>query len=82
MSDCKVFGWVAASFLSLGIAGQAQAQSKQLPMGQGPSAPMSMGQGSAPGKSMPMGQAGAPGKSMPMGGAPQMPSKTMPAGQR
>ena len=38
MSDRKVFGWVAASFLGLGLVGQAQAQTpgKTLPAAQTP----------------------------------------------
>ena len=81
MNVRTLFGWVAASVLSVGIAGEAQAQSKQLPQPQGPgkSSPYAQPQGpGAPGKMMPQPQ--GPGKMMP-GGAPQMPAKNMPAAQ-
>jgi hypothetical protein len=31
MSGCKMFGWVAASLLTVGIASEVQAQTKQMP---------------------------------------------------
>jgi hypothetical protein len=79
MSGCKMFGWVAATVLSLGMVAQVQAQSKQMPEAVPPAKTMPAAQAPmAPAKSMPAAAAPmAPAKTMPAA-APQMPSKTMP----